>query len=117
MRRERQYLADMLEACDDLAEFVAGVEYNEFLHEKLRLSAVLQKLMVLGEAAARVSDDLRERYPAVEWAAIAGLRNRLVHGYFNVDWEIVWVAATEEAPALAEQLRSILGGEGGFLEQ
>jgi uncharacterized protein with HEPN domain len=109
MRREQVYLADMLEACDDLADFVCDTGYEGFLTDKLRQSAVMQKLMVIGEAAARVSEEFRQAHPEIEWAAIAGLRNRIVHGYFNIDWDIVWKAATAEAPALRSQVASILG--------
>jgi uncharacterized protein with HEPN domain len=108
MRREQLYLADMLEACDDLAEFTAGITYDAFLGDKLRMSAVMQQLMVIGEAAARVSDEFRASCPEVEWAAVAGLRNRLVHGYFRVEWDIVWAAATQEAPVLRRQIAEIL---------
>lgn len=108
MRREELYLADILEACDDLAEFTAGISYHAFLDDKLRMSAVMQKLMVIGEAAARVSEEFRASHPEVEWPAIAGLRNRLVHGYFRVEWDIVWTAATQEAPVLRRQIAEIL---------
>ena len=108
MRREELYLADIQEACDDLAEFTTGISYDAFLDDRLRMSAVMQKLMVIGEAAARVSDEFRKAYPEVDWAAIAGLRNRLVHGYFRVEWDIVWAAATQEAPVLRGQIAEIL---------
>lgn len=107
MRRERLYLADMLEACEDIAEFVTGVDYEEFTRNKLVRSALLQKLTVIGEAASRLPLEFTSRYNDVEWSEIAAFRNRLVHGYFNVEWQIVWTAATEEVPELRKQLVAI----------
>jgi uncharacterized protein with HEPN domain len=81
MRREQLYLADMLEACTDVAEFVQGVDFEEFAQNKLVRSAVLQKLIVIGEAAANMPSEFRNRFDDVEWSEIAAFRNRLVHGY------------------------------------
>jgi uncharacterized protein with HEPN domain len=111
MRRERLYLADMLEACDDVGEFVRDIDFEQFTQSKLVKSAVLQKLIVIGEAAARLPAEFTVRYDDVEWAEIAAFRNRLVHGYFNVEWSIVWTAATEEVPLLRQHLVTIIKRE------
>lgn len=67
--------------------------------------------MIIGEAAARLPKDFREHHPAIEWSAIVGFRNIVVHTYFNVNWEIVWVAATQESQQLKEQISDILANE------
>ena len=108
MRRDKLYLADMVEACDDIAEFVREHNVESFTENKAVRGAVLQKLIVIGEAAARLSPELKSRWREIEWAEIAGLRNRVVHGYFSVEWPIIWVAATEEVPALRQQVARIL---------
>jgi len=74
-------------------------------------SATLHKLTIIGEASARLSDDLKARYSDVEWRDIVAFRNIAVHSYFSVDWAIVWVAATTEAPALRTQVLQILSAE------
>lgn len=74
-------------------------------------SAVLQKLMVIGEAAARLSKEFIQRFPEVPWLDIIGFRNIAVHEYFAIRWDIVWVAATEEVPVLKEQIEKILKEE------
>ena len=99
------------EACEDVDEFISEVSYDDFIKDKLRTSAVLQKLMVIGEAAARISDDMRDKYPDIEWFVIAGMRNRLVHGYFAVEWPLVWTAVQEEVPALRERLKEIISAD------
>ncbi|PYS75833.1 MAG: hypothetical protein DMF67_03710 [Acidobacteria bacterium] len=67
----------------------------------------------IGEAAARLSADFRERHAEIEWPDIVGFRNIAVHAYFAVDWSIVWVAATQDAPQLRRQVSKILTSEFG----
>jgi len=77
----------------------------------LRQSAVLQKLIVIGEAAARLPVQFRERHPEIEWADIVGFRNIAVHEYFAVSWTIVWVTATQDVPDLRRKVARILAKE------
>ena len=108
MRSERLYLTDIIEAADAIERFLEEVSRNRFLRDELRQSAVLQKLLVIGEAAARLPEPFREQHAHVPWRQIAAFRNFAVHAYFSVDWSIVWVAATQEAPALREQVVRLL---------
>lgn len=111
MRSDRLYLTDMVEATEAIADFVRGVEQDDFLRSELRKSAVLQKLIVIGEGAARLSEGFRTTHPQVEWRDIANFRNIAVHAYFSVDWRIVWVAATEDTLELRRVVRAILDEE------
>ena len=111
MRREALHLADIVEAADAVACFVEGVEREDFFDDEMRQSAVLQKLIVIGEAAARLPVDFRERHPEVEWVDIVGFRNIAVHEYFAVSWSIVWVTATQEVPELRHKVAGILTEE------
>jgi uncharacterized protein with HEPN domain len=83
MRHERLYLEDMVEAADHIAEFIAGVNDEEFRRSELLRSAVVQKLATIGEAAARVSEELKSRHPEVPWPRIVAFRNILIHAYFG----------------------------------
>ena len=74
-------------------------------------SAVLQKLLVIGEAAGRLPKEFTKRFPEVPWVDIIGFRNIAVHEYFAIRWDIVWVAATEEVPTLKDQIERILETE------
>lgn len=71
----------------------------------------MQKLTIVGEAAAHVSDELRDRHPDVPWRRIVDFRNVLVHAYFQFDWPTIWNAATIDAPRLREQVNAILAAE------
>lgn len=75
---------------------------------EMQRSAVMQKLTLIGEAASRISSELKTRHPDIEWGDIIGFRNYAIHAYFSVDWEIVWNAAKDETPALQERIQKIL---------
>ena len=74
--------------------------------EKLRM-AVLYALIIIGEAASCISDSYKEKHPDIPWKKITGMRNRVVHGYFDTDLDIVWEAVTRNIPDLIEQLKKI----------
>jgi uncharacterized protein with HEPN domain len=77
---------------------------------------VVQKLAIIGEAAARVSEELRNRHPHVPWPQIIAFRNILIHAYFGIDWDVVWLAAKNRCPVLREQTALILAAESGGRE-
>lgn len=108
MRPEALYLSDIIEACDAVERFMQGIPRRKFVHDELHQSAVLQKLLVIGEAAARLPIDFKKLHSEIEWADIVGFRNIAIHEYFSVDWSIVWVTATQDIPRLRQQVSSIL---------
>jgi uncharacterized protein with HEPN domain len=111
MRHEGLYLSDIVDAAGFVAEIVAEIDFSEFQNSELLRSAVVQKLTVIGEAAARVSDELKMRYSEVPWPQIAAFRNILVHAYFGIDWDIVWRVARNRCPVLKDQVARILAAE------
>ena len=108
MRPEALYLDDMVEAADAVARFLAGIDQAAFLDSDLHQSAVLQKLMVIGEAAARLSPEFRSAHAEVEWADIIGMRNAAAHAYFGVNWSIIWATAVQDVPRVRGQVSAIL---------
>jgi len=113
MRHESLYLTDIVEAADHIAEFIAGADFQTFQKSEMLRSAVVQKLAIIGEAAARVSTELKVRNPQPPWPQIIAFRNILVHAYFGIDWEVVWRAARNRCPVLRDQIAAILAGESG----
>ena len=79
-----------------------------FLTNDLIRSAVLQKLTIIGEAASKLPSSFYDHHPEIPWRDITGFRNIAVHAYFAVEWPIVWVAATSDAPVLRDQIAEIL---------
>ena len=113
MRRESLYLTDILEAADHIAQFIEGSDFPAFQKSELLRSAVVQKLAIIGEAAARVSGELRTRYSQVPWPQVIAFRNILIHAYFGIDWEVVWRAAKNRCHVLRDQVAGILAEESG----
>ena len=113
MRHESLYLTDIVEAADHIADFISAADFRAFQESELLRSAVVQKLAIIGEAAARVSEDLRTRHPQVPWPQIIAFRNILIHAYFGIDWDVVWRAAKNRCPVLREQIAEILVSEPG----
>jgi uncharacterized protein with HEPN domain len=111
MRREELYLRDMVEAADHIAGFIAGLDSQGFEESELIRSAVAQKLAIIGEAAARVPDELKDRFRQIPWRRIVAFRNILIHAYFGIDWSEVWLAASKQAQELKEQVAAILRSE------
>jgi len=111
MRREELYLADIVEAADAIRGFLQGVEQSSFLGSDLLRSAVLQKLMIIGEAANKMPKEFRNRHPEVPWRDIVAFRNIAAHAYFSVDWAIVWIAAVKDVPELRQEIAGILVSE------
>jgi uncharacterized protein with HEPN domain len=96
----------MWEASEKILRYTGGFVQNELVYD-----AVLRNLEVLGEAAKKVPEDVRNRYPWIEWRAIAGLRDVLAHAYFALDDATLWDIVARKVPALAEALRQILEEE------
>lgn len=111
MRREELYLADIVEAAKAISGFISGATMEQFLDDDKIKSAVLYKLMIIGEASSKISKETRNKYPEIEWAKMSAFRNIAVHGYFAVDLGIAWTAATHNAPELKEKIECILKAE------
>jgi uncharacterized protein with HEPN domain len=111
MRSDPDSLADILDAVEAIQKFVAGSSRDSFLVDDLVQSAVLAKLMIVGEAVTNLSDAIRDRHPDVPWAKIRGMRNLVIHTYHRIDWSVVWNAATINAPELAREVKIILQKE------
>lgn len=111
MRPEKLYLLDIVDAAEAIARFCEPVSKDEFLQDELRQSAVLQKLIVIGEAAAHLPSDFRKKHNEIEWEDIVGFRNIAIHEYFAVLWQIVWNTAVHDVPVLHKKILNILNDE------
>jgi uncharacterized protein with HEPN domain len=111
MRREdRVRLEHMCEAARSALRFMAGRTRADLDADLMLLFAVVRALEIVGEAASRVSGEGRTEVAGVPWPAVAGMRNRLMHAYFDIDKEVVWKTVTEELPALLATIeRSLVG--------
>jgi uncharacterized protein with HEPN domain len=105
-RDEALYLADIRDAVGKILRYTSGGR-DEFFSDSMRQDAVIRNLEVMGEAVRKVSTETREAHPEVPWRQIAATRDRVIHGYFTVDLEIVWEIVATELPRLREALTQI----------
>jgi uncharacterized protein with HEPN domain len=110
-RRDSSFLKDILVACGKVEAIVASAPEAKFLSDEVLQAAVLHHLTVIGEAVHQLTPALRERNPEVPWQPIVSVRHRIVHAYFDLDWQILWGAATEDIPRLRSQVAEILRKE------
>lgn len=108
MRSARLYLEDMVASAQAVGRYIDGMSREAFLEDERTQDAVLMKLVIIGEAAARVPEEFRGTYPEVPWRQIAAFRNFAVHAYFALSWSQVWETATRSAPELRLQIQRIL---------
>jgi uncharacterized protein with HEPN domain len=113
MRRDDLYLNDIIEAADHIATFLGEMDVEGFRQSELVRSAIVQKLAIIGEAAARISGELTSRYPRIPWPQIVAFRNILIHAYFGIDWNEVWKTAKVDCPYLRREVIGILAKEFG----
>jgi uncharacterized protein with HEPN domain/predicted nucleotidyltransferase len=106
---ERAYLDDMLSAAERIARRVAGLTRTEYDADEDLRDALLYRLQTIGEAASKVSRETRDAHPDIPWAAMIGMRNRIVHAYDRLDDDLVWQVVTEDLPPLITALRRLLG--------
>jgi uncharacterized protein with HEPN domain len=106
-REYQDYLLDMLDASEKVTAFITGMTEAQFLRDDKTQFAVVRGLEIIGEAAKKIPDSARAKYPHVPWREIAGMRDKLVHDYIGVDAKVVWKTAMEDVPKIAELLRGI----------
>lgn len=112
MARDGAILLDIARAAQLVLEFKKGIDKAAFLQDFKTQSAVLHQLMVMGEAVKRLSPDFRARHPEIPWSLIAGMRDKLIHGYDIVDLDEVWRTALVDVPDLLSLIEPLLPKQG-----
>lgn len=97
---------------DEIHSFVAGMSFDEFRQDMKALKAVMADFIIIGEAAAGMPDEIVAAYSDVPWSVMRGMRNTLVHAYFDVDPKIVWDTIQQDLPGLVKPLRTMLESSG-----
>ncbi len=108
MKNEWLYIEHMLESTEKILFYTKDVEFEEFANSEMMQDAVIRQFQVIGQAARQLSRDMIAKLPEIEWPRIIGMRNKLVHEYFDVDLKAVWGTIREDLPALREQLKNAL---------
>ncbi|SHJ98814.1 Uncharacterized conserved protein, contains HEPN domain [Tangfeifania diversioriginum] len=101
-------LGDMLESALKIKRYVEGMDYESFISDEKSVDAVVRNFEIIGEAANRIDPDFKIRNPELEWKRIRGFRNRIIHEYFGIDFEIVWTIIEEDIDNLIDWLEVLV---------
>jgi len=102
------YVDDVLSAIAKINRFCKNISKDDFMKNELLMDAVVRNLEIIGEAASKLTDSFRKKHSEVEWRKMIGMRNRIIHAYDTVNFEIVWDVIQEDLPALKKKLRAIV---------
>lgn len=108
MPRDDAFLLDILNAAETAKKFCSNLTKKEFLENSLVQSGVLHQIIIVGEAVKRLSDAFRQNHPKIPWKLIAGMRDRITHGYFDVDLDQVWNTVEKDLPELIKYLKPLV---------
>lgn len=98
----------MLDAAKEAVFFAAGRSREDLERDRMLALSLVKSLEILGEAATKVSPETRRRFPAIPWPNVVAMRNRLIHGYFDINLDVVWVTVVDDLPPLIADLEKIL---------
>jgi uncharacterized protein with HEPN domain len=101
-------LDDMLQSAQKIKQYTKGLDYDSFLLDDKTIDAVVRNFEIIGEAANRIDSDFRDSNPEIEWKRIRGFRNRIVHDYFGIDYEIVWSIIESYLDDMIDWLETII---------
>ncbi|MFO8077867.1 MAG: DUF86 domain-containing protein [Thermoplasmatota archaeon] len=105
------YLHHMLDSMVKIKDFTDNVGESEFENSELIQSAVIRQIEIIGEATKQISQSVKRKYPHIPWRDIAGMRDKLIHGYFGVDIDAVWDTIQLDIPVLEKDIKRILEKE------
>lgn len=111
MWRDEAYLLDILIATRKILKFTQGIDHDKFSEDDILQNAVMRLLEVMGEAARKISEEMKKSQPAISWNEMIGMRNHLIHEYFRIDVELVWNTIQNDLPLLLKQIEPLVPAE------
>jgi len=107
-RNYKIYLKDILKSMESIEEFVENLTFQNFRGDDKTTSAVIRKFEIVGEATKKIPQEIRKKYPKIPWKEMAGMRDRLIHFYFGIDYKLVWDTIKKRIPEVKPQIEKIL---------
>ena len=104
---ETVYLNHILDAINAIEEYTKGMSENEFFSNSMAHDAVIRQLEIIGEAANNISNDFQEKHSRIPWGKMIGIRNKIIHEYFNVNFAIIWDTVQDDLPILKKSIKKI----------
>jgi len=108
LRNPKLYLTDILEAMEAIERFVEGMKFEDFKADDKTSSAVIRKFEIIGEATKNVPESIRQKYSTIPWREMAGMRDKLIHFYFGIKFDLVWASIEDAIPQIKPLIRKIL---------
>ena len=100
MRNYELYLKDILEALDAIEKFVEGMDFEDFKNDDKTSSAVIRKFEIIGEASKNIPEEIRKKHISIPWKEMAGMRDKLVHFYFGIKYDLAWQTIKDVNPKI-----------------
>jgi uncharacterized protein with HEPN domain len=110
-RGDIEFLRDIKEAINRIDSYTSGIEYKEFQKDSKTQDAVVRNLEVIGEATKNISKEFKKKYPDIPWKQMAGTRDKVIHFYFGVNYDIVWSISKDELPSVIKQVNKAIRSE------
>ncbi len=107
-RGDREFLYDIKEAIERIKDYIGEMSYEDFLQKTIIQDAVVRNLEIIGEAVKNLSKNLTKSHSDIEWKDFAGIRDKIIHFYFGVNWSIVWSAIKDKLPKLKGKVEELL---------
>ena len=112
MSKERKdnkiYLLDIKNSCSKILKYTKNKAENDFVKDHMLSDAVEKNLLVIGEASTKISIDFKKTNPQIDWKSIVGIRNKIIHEYFDINIDTIWLTVTKDIPVLKKQISQIL---------
>ncbi len=108
IRNVELYVKDIVEFMERAEEYIDGYSIEEFLNDKKTSDAVIRFIEVIGEASKNIPHTIRREFPSIPWRDMAGMRNKVIHSYFVVDFENVWLVVKEDIPIIKPKIKEVL---------
>jgi uncharacterized protein with HEPN domain len=110
-REYMDYLLDIYNSINDVDSFIKGMTYKDFILDRKTSNAVIRSIEVIGEAAHQIPKNIQDKYPSIPWKEMIGMRNKIIHEYFGINYKIVWKTAKQSIPKLKTQLAKVIKQE------
>jgi len=107
-RDYKLFIKDIVDAMEHIEEFTGDMALEELEADEMASSAVIRKFEVIGEAVKHIPNKVKEEHKGIQWKSMAGMRDRLIHAYFGIDYKLVWAAIKNEIPKLKPKLKKLL---------
>ena len=106
-RKTSLYIKDMLDANEKISEFIFNMKFEEFVLDDKTASAVIRKIEIIGEVVKQLPKEVINRFPEIPWSSLAKMRDKIIHFYHGLDYEIIWKVINEDLPNLKPKLEKI----------